>query len=312
MSWVVLAGDMAYKLKKPVRFSYLDFSTIARREAACRAELRLNRRLAPDVYVDVLPLTLGIDGLAIAGRGPAVDWLVVMRRLDATRVLDHALQVGGVRRSDINRLARVLARFYRHTRPVFPQPEADLMRWRQSLALNRRILLDIRFALPAGQIRLIDRAQRNFLCRCAALRASRIRHGYIRDGHGDLRPEHIYLGETIDIIDCLEFSAQLRAVDPLDEIAYLSVECERLGASWVGEEIKHRLATTLGRGASEDLYRFYRCHRASLRARLSIAHLMEPNPRSPERWPELAKAYLKIAARDALRLNQSLRRREDL
>ena len=91
MSWVFLAGPRVYKLKKPVRFPYLDFSTLARREAACRAELRLNRRLAGDVYVDVIPLTAMQHRLALAGSGAVVDWLVVMRRLDERCMLDHAI-----------------------------------------------------------------------------------------------------------------------------------------------------------------------------------------------------------------------------
>lgn len=88
MSWVFLAGERAYKLKKPVRFSYLDFSTLARREAACRAELR---RLAPDVYQDVTALVQSERGLALGGPGSVVDWLVVMRRLDETQTLEHAI-----------------------------------------------------------------------------------------------------------------------------------------------------------------------------------------------------------------------------
>ena len=96
MSWVFLAGETAYKLKKPVRFSYVDFSTLARREAACHAELRLNRRLAPDVYLAVEPLTAAPAqacsgahaGLSLGGPGPIVDWVVVMRRLDERETLE--------------------------------------------------------------------------------------------------------------------------------------------------------------------------------------------------------------------------------
>src|SRR5208282_1601866 len=91
MSWVFLAGDQAYKLKKPVRFPYLDFSSLSRREAACRAELRLNRRLAPDVYLGVVPLTLGAGEPAIGGEGAVVHWLVAMRRLREAEVLETRL-----------------------------------------------------------------------------------------------------------------------------------------------------------------------------------------------------------------------------
>jgi aminoglycoside phosphotransferase family enzyme len=93
MSWVFLAGDKVYKLKKPVRFPYLDFSTLERREAACRAEFNLNRCLAPDVYIDVTPLVASSSGLSLGGPGRVVDWLVVMRRLDDHWVLEQVLRV---------------------------------------------------------------------------------------------------------------------------------------------------------------------------------------------------------------------------
>jgi aminoglycoside phosphotransferase family enzyme len=311
MSWVFLAEGRAYKLKKPVRFPYLDFSTIERREAACRAELRLNRRLAPDIYLDVVPLTFEGSGLAIGGQGTPVDWLIVMRRLDSERMLDRRLLKHRLERVDIDRIAEVLAHFYRHVRPVFPSRASYLIKWRRALADNRRILLDRRLGLPGGEVRRIDRAQRDFLTRYAPMLAARIRTGHIRDGHGDLRPEHIWVGETIKIIDALEFNAGLRATDPLDEIAFLSVECDVLGARWVGERIRRRLAVVLGRGAPAVLYNFYRCYRASLRARLSIAHLSEPAIRMPDKWPRLARAYLRIAARDAARLQRGIRRPGD-
>lgn len=311
MSWVFLAGDRVYKLKKPVRFPYLDFSTIERREAACRAELRLNRRLAPDIYLGVVPLAVVGAGLAIDGPGTPVDWLIVMRRLDPERMLDQMLLRHRLERADIDRIAEVLAHFYRRVSPVFPSHASYLVKWRRALAYNRRILLDSRFGLPGGEVRRIDHAQRGFLTRFAPVFAARIRAGHIRDSHGDLRPEHIWVGDTIKIIDALEFNAELRAVDPLDEIAFLSVECDLLEAQWIGERIRRRLAVTLGRGAPAALYSFYRCYRASLRARLSIAHLLEPNPRTPDKWPRLARSYLRIAARDAARLQRLIRRPGD-
>jgi len=101
----------------------------------------------------------------------------------------------------------------------------------------------------------------------------------------------------------------LRAVDPFDEIAFLSLECDRLGAGWAGKYIARRVMRGLRDGLSEELFLFYRGHRAMLRARLAIAHLLEPNPRTPDKWPRLARAYLRIAAADAIRLERSLKRR---
>ncbi len=311
MSWVFLAGDKVYKLKKPVRFPYLDYSTLARREAACRAELVLNRRLAPHVYETVLPLARTPHGLAITGAGEIVDWLVVMRRLDESRTLEHALATQTLLPRQIDHVVATLVEFYRRAHAVFISPEMHLANWRRSLDYNKRVLLDPGFALPAGLIRRIDRAQRRFLGRRSALIAARVRKRHIVDGHGDLRPEHIWLDDPITIIDCLEFNAGLRAVDPFDEIAYLCVECERFGGAWASAYIRRRAINAMHDHLSQQLFTFYRCHRATLRARLTIAHLYEANPRTPEKWPRLARTYLRIAASDAVRLERLLRTPED-
>lgn len=302
MSWVFLAGDRVYKLKKPVRFPYLDFSTLARRELACRAELRLNRRLARDTYLDVVPLTDSASGLRLGGEGTPVDWLVVMRRLDERFMLDRLIAERQVTVRQLDRLVDKLARFYRTATPTFLSPDVHLADLARSLAYNRRILLDARFALPDGVTRRVDRAQRRFLARHGDLIAARLRHRRVVDGHGDLRPEHISLDEKVRIIDCLEFNARLRVVDPFDEIAYLGLECERLGARWVGDYLQHRMKHVLRDGPADALFAFYRCHRATLRARLAIAHLMEANPRTPEKWPQVTRAYLAIADESARRL----------
>ena len=310
MSWVFLAGDKVYKLKKPVRFPYLDFSTPRRREDACRAELSLNCRLAADVYLDVVPLTSTPRGLTIGEKGDVVDWLVVMRRLDESNTLEHAIEEQRLKRWQLDLLADTLAQFYRRVPAVLLSSMLHLADWHRSMAYNRQILLSSRFSLPTGLVRRIDYVQRRFLKHNSRMLVRRARDRCIVDGHGDLRPEHIWLGDPVRVIDCLEFNARLRAVDPFDEIAFLSLECERLGARWAGEYIRRRITPALRDGLSEELFLFYRCHRAMLRARLAIAHLLEPNPRTPHKWPPLAHEYLRIAAGDATRLDRWLNRRE--
>jgi aminoglycoside phosphotransferase family enzyme len=309
MSWVFLAGDRAYKLKKPVRFPYLDFSTLARREAACRAELRLNRRLAEGLYLGVVPLMAGAGGLALTGPGVPVDWLVVMRRVDEARMLDRVVAAGRIETRQLDRIAATLVRFYRRAPHVIMRPADHLAAWRRSASYNRTVLFCSRFALPAHLVWRVDRAQCRFLAHRADLLAARVRAHKIVDGHGDLRPEHIWLGDSVKIIDCLEFNPSLRAVDPFDEVAYLGLELTRLGAGWAGEYLRRRLEVQLGEALPEELFVFYRCHRATLRARLAIAHLLEPHPRNPAVWPRLARTYLGLAAADAARLEWLLRRR---
>ena len=170
----VLVGDRVYKLKKPVRFPYLDFSSVVRREAACRAELRLNRALAPDIYLDVLPLVDTGAGLSIGGAGTPVDWLVYMKRLDERDMLDRRIGERRVETLELDRLVAALAQFYHAAAPVFLSPAVHLADWKRSLAYNRSVLLDPRFAIPAGLVRRIDRAQRRFLERRGHLIAARL------------------------------------------------------------------------------------------------------------------------------------------
>ncbi len=309
MSWVFLAGERAYKLKKPVRLPYLDFSTLARREAACRAELSLNRRLAEGLYLGVIPLTAGAGGLSLTGTGIPVDWLVAMRRVDEARMLDRIVATGRIETFQLDRIAATLVRFYRRAPRVIMRPADHLAGWRRSAEFNRTVLLCSRLALPAHLVWMVDRAQCCFLAHRAELLAVRVRAHKIVDGHGDLRPEHIWLGASVKIIDCLEFNSSLRAVDPFDEVAYLGLELNRLGAAWAGEYLRRRLARQLGDAVPEELFLFYRCHRATLRARLAIAHLLEPHPRNAAMWPPLARTYLGLAAVDAARLERLLRRR---
>ncbi len=119
MSFVFLAGDKAFKLKKPVRFPYLDFSTLSRRETACRAELALNRRLASDVYLDVVALTRSNDGLAIGGPGEIIDWLIVMRRLDENETLENAILTRKLTRGNLDQLMTTLDRLLPPSSPHF-------------------------------------------------------------------------------------------------------------------------------------------------------------------------------------------------
>jgi len=310
MSWVFLTADHAYKLKKPVRFPFLDYSTLARRGVACRAEIAINRQLAPHVYCGVAPLVRTPDGLAIGQKGDVVDWLVVMHRLAETRMLDKALAAGTADRRDLNRLADVLVAFYRHAARIPVAPAAHRLAWERRITENQRLLVDAGRGLDEWQVARVHRAQRRFLSAFGDMVADRTRRRRIVDGHGDLRPEHIFVGEPVAIIDRLEFSRDFRTVDPFDELAFLGIECARLGFTEAGQTIRQRVAAGLHDRPPPALLAFYRSYRAAMRARLMIAHIAEPNGRSAERWQADAARYLAIAAREATRLDAAVNRRQ--
>jgi aminoglycoside phosphotransferase family enzyme len=303
MSWVFLAGERVYKLKKPVKYPFLDFSTLEAREADCREEVRLNRRLAPDVYLGVVPLTLGADGrLALRGKGAPVDWLVALRRLPAEKMLDEAIAQGTVSQGLIGAVADLLARFYRAAEPAGVTPREYAAQFAREQEKNHSLLTDKRFELPQTALNAVLSGIEAAIADQPDLLTSRARDGRIVDGHGDLRPEHVCLSDPPVIIDCLEFNRSFRLVDPFDELAFLGMECERLGTRWIGEALIARCADLLGDRPPPRLLAFYTAYRACLRARLTLAHLIEPDSREPAKWLPLAASYLAIAERACLTL----------
>jgi aminoglycoside phosphotransferase family enzyme len=296
MSWVFLAGERAFKLKKPVSFPFLDFSTLAARETSCREEVRLNRRLAPDTYLGVVPLRSDVKGnLSLDGDGRVVDWLVVMRRLPDDRMLDRLLARGAIDAADLERVTEMLASFYRRADRADISPAAYVGRFVRQQALNREVLTRRDFAIDHGRVAaVLDRLDRHLIRNRAPLE-DRVRSGRVFDGHGDLRPEHVCLVEPIVIFDCLEFNRELRLADPFDEIAFLGMECAVAGAAWVGPVLVRQLADGLCEQPPRALLSFYRAFRALLRARLALAHLLDPEPREPAKWEPLAARYLKLA-----------------
>ena len=291
MSLVFLTDPFVYKLKKPVVYPFLDFGTPAVRERSCREEIRLNRRLAPDVYLGLSKITRRNDGtLALDGEGEVVDWLVRMRRLPRERLLDHRIAEGTVTPAQIEPLAEVLARFYGALPPSRLSADQVLDQLISEHQVNRSVLKGFE---PQSSEPLLAEVQRFLDCDADLLRA-RVAAGRIVDGHGDLRPEHVCLNTPPVVIDCLEFNERLRQVDPFDEITFLGLDCARLGAPWIGPLLLQRLRASLGDDIDPRLLRFYAHYRACIRARLALSHLAEPSPREADRWQPLARTYLRL------------------
>ena len=308
-SWVFLTPTEVYKLKKPIRNHFQDLTSIEARAANTETEIMLNRRLAPEIYLGAVRLTLDDSGaLALDGEGTVVDWLVHMQRLPESRMLDQLLLKGTESQSRIKeplvRLARQLIGFYANAHSAELAPNEYVARFEREQVENKRILKDPTFAaeldqdLLQGLLTEFDRA----LAASRVLIEERARKGKVVEGHGDLRPEHVCLVDPPVVFECLEFSLYLRTIDPFDEIVFLGLECEALGAPWIEDILMNEFDLRGIHKPPERVLLFYRAYRAFLRARQCLAHLLVPLPREPAKWVPKAKTYLQIAERALLTL----------
>jgi uncharacterized protein len=291
-AWVFLVGDRAWKLRKPVRRDPMDYSTLEARRRDSEAEVRLNRRLAPHVYLGILPLTLTADGrFAIGGEGAVVDWLVEMRRLDRRRMLDEMLASGRAKPADLERVSALLAGFYARESPALADGADLASRLKAQVAANHRVIatLDAVGAanLRSAQLRFADAHGDWFETRAAG--------GCVVEAHGDLRPEHILLDDPPAIIDCLEFDRNLRILDRAEELEFLAMECARTGHAATGTWIADACLTRLADRVPLQLRHFYRSHRAGTRAKLYVWRAGEPDGGDFGRWLDTAREYLGIA-----------------
>jgi aminoglycoside phosphotransferase family enzyme len=297
MSWVFLTERHAYKLKKPVRTDFLDYDSIVARGRYCEAEVGLNRRLAGEVYVGTVRLVADPAGaLRLGGEGRLVDWLVKMRRLPAEARLDVAIAKGGVDEDRLRQALEGITAFYLEAPPVATPPGEYRRRIEQEIGADREALGLPTHRVPLATTKQVIEAQRLFLRDQGELLERRAAH--LLEGHGDLRPEHIYLLDEPVIVDRLEFNRDLRTVDPVGELAFLAMECERLGAPSLGAMALDVYARRTGDRPPAPLVGFYRSRSACVRARLAIWHLDEPKATVGSPWLDRAARYLELAARD--------------
>ena len=298
-AWVFLTRTLACKLKKPLRQGGMDYRTLAQRRRGCREEVRLNRRLAPDVYIGCWPLGEDQRGGLRLGRGQRVlDWLVVMRRLGATRMLDAALRRRAVTSRDVVRLVDCLARFFARAPAARLSPARHVARLQRQGAGDAAEVLAVH-ALWRPRLRRVRVLQRDFAAlRCAALGA---RAAQVVEGHGDLRPEHIWLGPPVAVIDRLEFDRRLRLRDPAEELAYLRLELGRLGQARLGRRLCAGVLDRLEAGPGEALICHYMSLQALARAKLAAWHVGDPQFPDPRPWLRRAASYLADAQRSAER-----------
>jgi aminoglycoside phosphotransferase family enzyme/predicted kinase len=298
ISWVFLTDRDAWKLKRPVDYGFVDYSTLERRRRCCEDEVRLNRRLAPDVYLGVVPVRLNPGGHGFGPDGTIVDYAVRMGRLPEERSADAMLRRGALTPDHLERLAARLARFFASAAPA---PEAGAIEAiRENVAENfaqvepfvgRFVPRETFDAVRRWQLGLLEREPDRFVARVA--------QGRIRDGHGDLRLEHVYFeGEADPIaIDCVEFNDRLRHGDAASDVAFLAMELTARSRRDLAEGF---LAAYAREADDHDLYAvvdFYAGYRAWVRGK--VAAFLAADPSTPAekaaRKADEARALFRLA-----------------
>lgn len=297
-SWVFLAGAYVYKMKKAIRFNSVDHRQLEARYDNCMEEVRLNRRLAGDVYVGVVPLTRRADGrVLVDGSGEIIDWLVQMRRLPEDRMLDCLIRGRRAIPDEIHRVALLLAEFYQRAAPLQISAADYRQAVEQEIAASESAFTsEIQELVNCDAGRIVEGLWQMYRSRRHAL-DQRAQEGHIVEGHGDLRPEHICCLEPRPVvIDCLEFERRLRIVDPLDELEFLALDCERLGARWIGHILFLEYENVTGDQLVSELVPFYRCYRAAMWARLAAWRLAVREIDDAQKWIHRCRSYLRLAS----------------
>lgn len=302
-AWVFLVGKHAYKMKKPAAYPLLDLRSVSDRHRNCLDEVRLNRRLAPDVYLGAVPLLLDHQGMIKVnghgdGRGTVIDWLVWMKRLPSECMLDRAIVSKSTTPTALADIGSLLARFYVQQQRYFMPAGYYVKQLIDRTERECAALLAPELKLDAARVRSAVHAVVSALRTLHSELGQRAVEGRIVECHGDLRPEHICLAPPC-VIDSLEFSRELRILDPAEELAFLCLECEVAGAPAVAVSIVTAYQeASADRFAHRILHAYQGC-RALTRGKILAWHILDPTVASLAPWCEKSHEYIAAAERCA-------------
>jgi len=304
ISWVILTQSFAFKIKKPIQYSFLDFSSLEKRKFYCEEELKLNQRLS-DVYLDVLPIKLINGHLHLGpGEGEIIDYAVQMSRLKTAKKMDNLLLKNGVTQEHIKALAEKIAHFHERAKVV----KTPFNKSHLKSAFND--LLSVRDwteeHLGKDYATMIEKAiafSDAFLDKHEAIMTSRIEQGFQRDMHGDLHSKNIFLYHEPIIFDCIEFNETFRQIDILNELAFFCMDLEAFKQEELSSafmEIYAALFPCIRSQEEQALFIYYKCYRANVRAKVNAfraiqtteKHILEQYALETKKYLELMDGYV--------------------
>jgi hypothetical protein len=299
MSFLFLTGDYVYKVKKPVDLGYLDYTTLEKRLFFCRQEIELNRRLCPDVYLEVVPIVSSQGQIRLGGKGKVIEYAVKMRQLPGERMMDRLLPQDLVTEDMVVRVAEKLAAFHNKARTspeisAYGKPEAIKINTDENFTQTEKYI-DV--SITAQKYHRIKVYTDNFAESNKSLLDKRVKDGRIRDCHGDLHAAHVCISNGIYIYDCIEFNDRFRYGDVASEIAFLAMDLDRFQRSDLSQAFVNAYVRFSQDKELLQILNFYKCYRAYVRGKVSSFMLDDPHISEEEKTSALAAArrYFELA-----------------
>lgn len=292
ISVLFFTGRYVYKFKKPVDFGFLDFTTLEKRRFFCEEEVRLNRRLSPDLYLGVVHVTYDQGKVSLNGKGEVVEYAVQMKEIPSECLMDRLLQKGEVTPFMIQKVAEKLSSFYsfaecneyikRFAKPKRVKQDTD-ENFQQTKKYIDRVI-------PKKIFETILEQTNRFYEHREDLFEKRIAEDRIRDCHGDLRLEHIFWGKEISIFDCIEFNERFRFTDVAADIAFLSMDLDYHGREDLDPFLIHTYMESSGDVDLLEILDFYKCYRAYVRGKVESFRLDDPGISEEEKEAAFQRA----------------------
>jgi len=307
ISYVFLTGSYAYKIKKRVDFGFLDFSTLEKRKHYCEEELRLNRRLCKDMYVDVLPITRSGSNVRVGGNGEVIEYTVKMREIPQQRLMSNLLEKDRVNKKDLDSIARKLSVFHRSVETNediqdYGSVEKIRYNWDENFNQTRRFFDK---TISRKSYSFIRRKINDFILKNTDLFEYRIKKDRIRECHGDLHSRNIFISDKIYIYDAIEFNKRFRYSDVASDIAFLAMDLDFRGKHDLHNSFLSRYLYYSGETTDFlEMMPFYKCYRAYVRGKVESLKLNDPNitVEDKEQSKKVAAKYFNMSSEYAANL----------
>jgi aminoglycoside phosphotransferase family enzyme len=273
ISWVIVCDQFVYKIKKPVQYSFLDFSTLALRKHFCEREIELNQRLTDNIYIDVQPISEWQGRLIMGGReGTITDYAVRMYKQDRDKQMDRLLLQNKVNESDIQSLAEKIALFHKRAAIIYKKDILDIQEKFNDLENEKRFLEENFGVSNSDIITHAVKTSDTFLEKNKQLLAQRLNAGYSRDCHGDLHSRNIFLLPEPQPFDCIEFNDDIRQIDVLNDVAFLCMDLDAFDRKDLSDlfiEYYNQFFPTIATDADRQLFVYFKSYRANIRAKVN-------------------------------------------